>query len=53
MNCVISTISCFRVPLEITFVTQYTNHNIDSVVSSANMKSEDIVPPFEGVQSAL
>lgn len=53
MDCVVSTISCFRVPLEIIFVTQYTNHNVDSIVSSANMKSEDIVPPFEVVQSAL
>jgi len=28
-------------PLEITFVTQYISCNVDSIVSSANMKSED------------
>lgn len=30
-------------PLEIAFVTQYTDHNVDSVAPSANTKSEDIV----------
>lgn len=40
-------------PLEIAFVTQYTDHNVDSVAPQQIRNRKIQFPPTEVVQSAL